>query len=389
MDMNIEITPKALWEGPSTAQPLLLPLLSRLQESPVIAVEEQARIFLQMMLSFEFTEELDTHAVFQSLIEQAAKFTPRALQLFGSAFDSNDSDHSFELYSIAYSRAQKHGRSWMNIVATSIDELLYDQGKLAESEVLCRKMVSEFTEEYGGEHEHTLDWLQSLSISLRAQDKYMEAEAVMRKVWEIRKRTLGENHRKTLKSGRHLSLSIQDGGESEALCRQILDRRENHLGRNDADTVESYKDLLQHYIKKNDIKGTEKLYWKILNLQRLRLGDEHEDTRRAAWDLVSYLEKLAKYDMAEAVCLHLLKIERKILGEQDDDTLETVNVSDDAFRSKESTLISNTLIGLCSSRSANFIPSAMTKHCGPPQCWWTHCSKMEKTQRLRISYDGC
>ncbi len=39
-DTNKEITPKALWKGKSTAQPLLLPLLSRLQESPVIAVEE-------------------------------------------------------------------------------------------------------------------------------------------------------------------------------------------------------------------------------------------------------------------------------------------------------------------------------------------------------------
>jgi tetratricopeptide (TPR) repeat protein len=185
-------------------------------------------------------------------------------------------------------------------------------------------MISESSEEYDGEHERTLDWLQGLSISLRAQDKYMEAEAVMRKVWEIRKRTLGENHRETLKSARHLSLSIEDRGESEALCRHILDRRENHLGRDDADTVESCEDLLQHYIKKKDSKGTEKLYWEILNLQRLRLGDEHEDTRRAAWDLVSYLEKLAKYDMAEAVCLHLLKIERKILGDQDEATLMTV-----------------------------------------------------------------
>jgi tetratricopeptide (TPR) repeat protein len=324
MDTNIETTPKALWEGPSTAQPLLLPLLSRLQESPVIAVEEQARIFLQMMLSFEFMEELDTLAVFQSLVEQAAKFTPRALQLFGSAFDSNDSDHTFELYSIAYSRAQRHGIFWMHIVATELAELLNDQGKLAESEVLCRKMVSEFTEEYGGEHERTLGWLQSLSFCLLEQAKYMEAEAIMRTVWEICKRTWGENHRETLEIARRLSLCIEHGGESEALCRQVLDRREKHLGRNDADTVESYEDLLQHYLKKKDSRGTEKLYWEILNLQRLRLGDEHEDTRRAACDLVSYLEELAKYDMAEAVCLHLLKIERKILGDQEHDTLETV-----------------------------------------------------------------
>ncbi len=59
----------------------------------------------------------------------------------------------------------------------------------------CRKMVSEFAEEYGEEHEYTLYWLHSLSIFLLEQGKYMEAQAVLRKVWEIRKRTLGENHR--------------------------------------------------------------------------------------------------------------------------------------------------------------------------------------------------
>ncbi len=216
----------------------------------------------QMELAFEFMEDLDTHAVFQSLVDQAAKFTPRMLHLFGLAFNVNDLDHTFELHSIAYSSVQEHDRSWMDNVADNLDKLLQDQGKLAESEDLCRKMVSEFTEEYGREHKRTLYWLQNLSFSLREQDKYMEAEAVMRKVWEIRKRSLGENHRETLQSARELSLSIEDRGESEALCRQILDRRENHLGRNDADTVESYEDLLQHYIKK-DSKGVEKLYWEI------------------------------------------------------------------------------------------------------------------------------
>jgi hypothetical protein len=55
---------------------------------------------------------------------------------FGFAFGSNSSDHAFELYSIAYSRAQKHDRSWLNEVAISLDDFLYGQGKLAEGEVL-------------------------------------------------------------------------------------------------------------------------------------------------------------------------------------------------------------------------------------------------------------
>jgi tetratricopeptide (TPR) repeat protein len=103
-----------------------------------------------------------------------------------------------------------------------------------------------------------------------------------------------------------------------------MERREIHLGRSDGDTLESYKDLLQHYIKKGNGKETEKLYWEILALQRLQLGDDHKDTRNTAWDLVGCLIKLAKYNIAEAVCLRLLKLERKILGDQHEDTLKTV-----------------------------------------------------------------
>jgi len=85
IETNKEIALKALWEEQSMTQPLLLQSLSRLQGSPVIALDEQARILFQMALSFESREELDTHAVFQSLVEQAAKFTPRMLYFFGFA----------------------------------------------------------------------------------------------------------------------------------------------------------------------------------------------------------------------------------------------------------------------------------------------------------------
>ena len=233
-------------------------------------------------------------------------------------------DQAIELCSIAYSRAEKYDRSAMDEIAKMVDGLLCEEGRLAESEVFCRKVASDFTEEHGAEHECTLRWLRRLSIALREQDKYKEAEVLARKVWEIRKHTLGENHRDTLDSARDLSLSLEDDEESEALCRQVMIRREIHLGRSDRDTLESYEDLLQHYIKKKPGEETEKLYWEILDLHRLQLGDEHEETRSAAWDLVGCLKKMAKYDMAEAVCLRLLTLERKILGDQDERTLKTV-----------------------------------------------------------------
>jgi hypothetical protein len=285
------VTPKALRDEPSTAQLFPLPLLSRLQGSPMITVEEQIRIVFQMAVSFNSMEELERRAVFQSLVEQSATFAPVTLCMIGTILKDIDLDQAFELFSIAYSSAEKHDRLAMNEIAMNVDDILCEQGRLVESEVFCRRVVSEFTEEHGGGHEYTLCWLTRLSISLRDQGEYREAEALARKIWEIRKQTLGENHRDTLESARDLSLSLEDDEESEALCRQVMERREIHLGRSDGDTLESYKDLLQHYIKKGNGKETEKLYWEILALQRLQLGDDHKDTRNTAWDLVGCLKK--------------------------------------------------------------------------------------------------
>jgi hypothetical protein len=318
------VTPKALRDEPSTAQLLLLPLLSRPQGSPMIAVGEQIRILFQMGGSFYSMEELERRAVFQSLVEQSAIFAPATLYMLGNILTDIDLDQAIELCSIAYSSVEKHDRLAMNNMASMVDDILCEHGRFSESEVFCRRVVSEFTEEHGGEHKYTLCWLRRLSISLRDQGEYREAEALARKVWEIRKQTLGENHRDTLESARDVSLFLEDDEESEALCRQVMERREIHLGRSDGDTLESYKDLLQHYIKKENGKETEKLYWEILALQRLQLGDDHKDTRSTAWDLVGCLKKMAKYDMAEAVCLHLLKLERKIFGDQHEVTLETI-----------------------------------------------------------------
>jgi hypothetical protein len=114
MDASKVVTPKALRDEPSTAQLLPLPLLSRLQGSPMIAVEEQIRILLQMAFSFESMEELERRAVFQSLVEQAAIFAPVTLSMFGNILMDIDLDQAFELYSIAYSSAEKHDRLAMN-----------------------------------------------------------------------------------------------------------------------------------------------------------------------------------------------------------------------------------------------------------------------------------
>jgi hypothetical protein len=297
------------------------------EQASVIRAEQVSNVF-QMVSFLDSVEELtpSLHNALEGFVERAAEIPATYLFMIGVFLHIwGDLDYAFEVYSIAYSRAEQDEGPEKYEFAQRLNEFLYEQEKFEEDEAFCRKLVSKATQEHGKEHKLTLKWLNNLATTLRKRDKYEEAEAILQPVWEIRKRTLGENQRDTLRTASALSPCMGDEEESEALCRQTLNRREINLGRDDLETLQSYEDLLNHSIRRKNDEETEKLYWEILGLQRLQFGDEDEDIRSTAWSLIEHLQYLEKYDLAEAVCLRLLKLDRKILGDQHRDTLMTVD----------------------------------------------------------------
>jgi len=311
-----------------------------LQRSEVISFEEEISTSIRL---HEFLNNLVDQECSPAISSSLREFVNKSATLpidhgreianFLENWD--DLQGALDVQLTLFSRIEQSNTSEQNRIALDIIEILCDQGNFEESETWCRRFVSQNTLVHGKEHELTLKWLCKLSNTLWQRHANEETRAIDRYLWEIRKRNLGDNHVETLLSARNLSTSIKDKVEAERLCRQTLNLREAHLGRKHADTLESYKDLLDHGVWKNADHETEKLYWGLLDIQRLQLGDDHEDTRATAWELAGHLKCMNKYASAEGLCLRLLEIERKVLGDTHEDTLRTVDLLVECFEEQQ------------------------------------------------------
>jgi tetratricopeptide (TPR) repeat protein len=85
----------------------------------------------------------------------------------------------------------------------------------------------------GLEHPDTLSSMSKLAAALYCQGKYEAAEAMSRRVLELREKVLGLEHPDTLSSMSKLAAALHCQGKyeaAEAMSRQALELREKMLG---------------------------------------------------------------------------------------------------------------------------------------------------------------
>lgn len=109
----------------------------------------------------------------------------------------------------------------------SLAVTLQAQGKYAEAEAVQREVLAARREIFGdfSDHPLTLAAMSSLSVTLQAQGLYDEAENLQREVLTARTETLGESHPLTLASASSLAVTLQALGkydEAEAIQREVL-----------------------------------------------------------------------------------------------------------------------------------------------------------------------
>jgi tetratricopeptide (TPR) repeat protein len=96
---------------------------------------------------------------------------------------------------------------------------LNNTGSYAEAEALGRKILEVRSRVLGPEHRATLKTMVSLAISLRKEARYPEAEKLLRDALAIQRRTLGPNDRDVAASLYQLAiLDEQEGKNDEALA---------------------------------------------------------------------------------------------------------------------------------------------------------------------------
>lgn len=207
-------------------------------------------------------------------------------------------------------------------------EALYNQGKYSEAEPLFRKALEIRRATLGENHRDTGESYNNLAIIINTQGRYREAEPIYNKGLEIRRATLGENHPDTGESYNNIAFNLDDEGrygEAEPLYRKALNIRRAALGENHTDTAQSYNNVAYNLVVRGRYGAAEPLYRKSLDIFRAVLGENHPDTATSYDNVANLLDLMGRHGEAEPLQRKALDIRRATLGENHPNTAASYN----------------------------------------------------------------
>ena len=141
----------------------------------------------------------------------------------------------------------------------------------------------------------------------------------LRSAWEMRRRSLGEEHADTLDSADSLAYTLQANyqwNEAEDILRKVVDARRHTLGQGHPDTLWSISRLAQSLNLQRKPEEAEPLARLAFDGLTEILGEEDERTLRARYSLWGALWRNGKPDEAETVLRGGLDIARRVLGDE-------------------------------------------------------------------------
>ncbi|KIM98571.1 hypothetical protein OIDMADRAFT_167357 [Oidiodendron maius Zn] len=180
----------------------------------------------------------------------------------------------------------------------------------------------------GIEHPSTLSGINNLALMLQSQEKYKEAEAMLRKVLRFREKVLGIEHPDALTSMENLANILYWQGkfeDAETMYRQMLELMEKILGIEHPDTLTSMNYLAHALCAQEKYKEAEAMHRQTLRLREKVLGIEQLDTINSRSNLASVLHTRGKYEEAEAMYRQTLKLMEKVQGTEHPDILISMN----------------------------------------------------------------
>jgi non-specific serine/threonine protein kinase/serine/threonine-protein kinase len=210
----------------------------------------------------------------------------------------------------------------------TMGDVYQNLGLYPEAQSLLTRAVDIRRRVLGPEKPETLTSMSSLGKNLWAQGRYPEAEKLDRETLAIRHRVLGPEHRDTLESTNDLSALLVSEGrfpEAEKLLRQSLEIQRRVLGPDDSDTLRSINNLANALGGEGHYPEEEQLKRETLDIRRRILGPEHPDTLRSMNNLATVLDLEGHYAEAEKLYRETLGTRSRILGPKHPDTLRSMN----------------------------------------------------------------
>lgn len=205
---------------------------------------------------------------------------------------------------------------------------LYSQGKYAEAEPLYRKVLEIRRATLGENHPDTGDDYNDLALSVKAQGRFAEAEPLFRKSLEIIRSTLGEKTVDTAASYNNLGLDINAQGryrEAEPLLRTALNINRALFGENDQNTATNYNNLAFNLYAQGRYGEAEPVFRKSLEVIIATRGAESAEAATSDNNLAANLNAQGRYGEAESLYRKALDIRRATLGESHPLTASSYN----------------------------------------------------------------
>jgi non-specific serine/threonine protein kinase/serine/threonine-protein kinase len=179
----------------------------------------------------------------------------------------------------------------------------------------------------GSQDAKTLKSMSRLARVVYLQGKYAEAEVLESETLQAQRRVLGPKHPDTLTSMQSLgSLYDDEGkyGQAEALLTQTLEIKKRVLGPEHPETLKCMNELAIVYEDEDKYAQAEELDTQTLEIRNRVLGPEHPDTLSSVSNLAIVDRLEHKYALAEELNARALEIKRRVLGPEHPDTLKSM-----------------------------------------------------------------
>ena len=205
--------------------------------------------------------------------------------------------------------------------------LLYDQGKLDESEALYREVLGAAAEREpdgssaGAEPRDPLTpkALNNLGLILHARGDYDGAEALYRRALNLNRALYGELHPDVAVGLGNLGAVLHWQGDdtaAEAMDRESLRIARKLLGPRHPSVAMRLNSLGMLEAARGDLETAEKDLREALAINRSLHGEDHPDIALVLGNLCGVLHAGGRLADAEALCSKALEMSRRLLGEQ-------------------------------------------------------------------------
>jgi len=159
---------------------------------------------------------------------------------------------------------------------------------------------------------------ETLGDTYRNLGDYEAAERHLKRVVQIRRDELGEEHPQTIYATFKLCGALWGAGravEVQPLCLKTVERSKRILGKEHRTTLLSMNLLAVVHYALGDYDEAEPLFREILEISREVFDQTDMITLLAVGNLANAIREAGRYEEAEPLCLKALELRRQVLGE--------------------------------------------------------------------------